>query len=152
SSAIGTPTSKRCWDTSMPIRYWWILSVSADGGAIRATTMASAGSQRTVRDENEVVKAELYHSIARLCHWLEAHDYQGYETFDGLSARYMRPLTFETKLLRTVLQQGIRRFPINLRTLLGRSTKAMGFFARGFSRLHEATGDRAWRDKAEHML
>jgi hypothetical protein len=43
-----------------------------------------------------------------------------------------------------------------LRPLLGiaksRSTKAMGFLARGFVRLHQATGDTVWRDKAEYAL
>ena len=83
-------------------------------------------------------------------------DYRGYDTFDGLNAKFARPLTFETKFLRTALQQGVRRFPINLRPLLGvaksHSTKGMGFLARGFMRLHEATGDPAWRRKAEFAL
>src|SRR5207248_3801838 len=50
----------------------------------------------------------------------------------------------------------VRRFPINLRPLLGvakgRSTKGMGFLARGFIRLHKATDDKAWGDKAEFVL
>ena len=54
------------------------------------------------------------------------------------------------------LQQGVRRFPINLRPLLGidksRSTKGMGFIAKGFMRMHEATGEaivaRQGRDRA----
>src|SRR5229473_1499779 len=89
-------------------------------------------------------KDRLYASIGRLCRWLEENDYRSYDTFDGLNARFLRPLTFNSKSLRTVLQQGVRRFPFNLRPLLGirrsRSTKAMGFFARGFIRLHQATG------------
>jgi rhamnogalacturonyl hydrolase YesR len=118
--------------------------------------MASAGRQRSSRDENALLKAELYASISRLCEWVEANDYRGYDTFDGLNARYVRPLTLETWPLRMLLQQGVRRFPINLRPLLGvprhHSTKAMGFFARGFIRLHDATGEREWRDKAEKVL
>ena len=58
--------------------------------------------------------------------------------------------------MRTVLLQGVRRFPLNTRPLLGikksRSTKGMGFLARGFIRLHQATGDRDWKDKAEFAL
>ena len=68
----------------------------------------------------------------------------------------MRPLTFETKFLRTVLQQGVRRFPVNLRPVLGitkeHSSKGMGFLARGFMRLHKTTGDQVWKDKAEFAL
>lgn len=105
---------------------------------------------------NHIVKAQLYESIVRLADWLAQNDYKGYDTFDGLNARFARPLTFETKFLRTALQQGVRRFPVNLRPLLGvaksHSTKAMGFLARGFMRMHEATGVASWRDKAVFAL
>lgn len=101
-------------------------------------------------------KAELVSSIQRLSRWLEEHDYRGYDTFDGLSARFVRPFTFNSPLLRTVLLQGVRRFPINLRPLLGvraeRSTKGMGFLARGFIRLNKATGDPVWNQKAQSAL
>jgi polysaccharide biosynthesis protein VpsJ len=104
---------------------------------------------------NDGLKCELYGSIGRLFEWLEKNDYRGYDTFDGLSA-FLRPLTFENKFLRIALQQSVRRFPLNTRPLLGikksHSTKGMGFLARGFLRLHEATGDPLWREKAEYAL
>src|SRR2546426_6875085 len=105
---------------------------------------------------NSAVKIKVHESICRLAEWLERNDYRGYDTFDGLNARFLRPLTLNSPFLRTVLQQGVRRFPINLRPLLGiipsRSTKGMGFLARGFLRLHEATCDTTWWEKAEHAL
>jgi polysaccharide biosynthesis protein VpsJ len=101
-------------------------------------------------------KREIYESIEQLSVWLEKNDYRGYDTFDGLNAKFVRPLLFNNNLLLTVLQQGVRRFPLNLRPVLGieksRSTKGMGFLARGFMRLHEATGDAAWRNKAKRAL
>lgn len=101
-------------------------------------------------------ESRLFESILQLFGWLEENDYAAYDTFDGLNARFVRPLTFENSLLRTVLQQGVRRFPINLRPVLGvaksKSTKGMGFLARGFLRLYRATGDVRWRAKAESML
>jgi hypothetical protein len=101
-------------------------------------------------------KSELYDCIGQLSDWLERNDYRGYDTFDGLNARWLRPLTFETPLLRTVLQQGIRRFPFNLRPLAGipksHSTKGMGFLARGFLRLHQATGNPIYQEKAAFTL
>ncbi len=121
-----------------------------------ASMTASAGKNLSSNASHQLAKEEIANSIDRLSVWLEKNDYRGYDTFDGLNAKYVRPLTFETKLLRTVLQQGIRRFPINLRPVLGveksRSTKGMGFLARGFMRLHQATGDKAWSDKAEMAL
>jgi rhamnogalacturonyl hydrolase YesR len=101
-------------------------------------------------------KRAIFESITRLSGWLEEHDYRGYDTFDGLNSKYARALTLDSVLLRTVLLQGVRRFPINLRPLLGiaaeRSTKGMGFLARGFIRLNRATGDAEWERKAEAML
>ena len=117
---------------------------------------ASLGETRAVHGSNQAAKDRICSSIEKLSHWLEENDYRGYDTFDGLNARFLRPLTFETKLLRTVLQQGVRRFPINMRAILGirkeHSSKGMGFLARGFIRLHEATGDPIWARNAEVAL
>ena len=60
---------------------------------------------------------EVHDSIWKLVEWLERNEYRGYDAFDGLNARFLRPLTFNNKLLRTVLQQGVRRFPVNLRPI-----------------------------------
>jgi len=117
---------------------------------------ASAGELQTARSTNAASRAEVHNAIVLVSRWLEEHDYRGYDTFDGLNAKRLRPLTFETNLLRTALQQGVRRFPLNLRPFLGvskeRSSKGMGFLARGFMRLHQATGEHAWADKAEFAL
>lgn len=121
-----------------------------------ASTTVSAGKDSSVQRSASGSKNRIFESISRLSGWLEKNDYRGYDTFDGLSAKYLRCLTFETKLLRIVLQQGVRRFPINMRSVLGirksRSTKAMGFIAKGFIRLQQATGDKLWGDKAESTL
>jgi polysaccharide biosynthesis protein VpsJ len=121
-----------------------------------ASTTASVGKEVPVSTDSPISKVQILESIERLSGWLEQNDYQGYDTFDGLNAKYLRPLTFETNFLRTILQQGVRRFPMNLRPLLGvpksRSTKGMGFLARGFMRLNQATGDAAWADRAQSAL
>jgi hypothetical protein len=116
----------------------------------------SVGNLSPARQGDQEASTRIYESIARLSGWLERNDYRGYDTFDGLSAKLLRPLTFNNKFLNIALQQGVRRFPINLRPLLGirqsHSTKAMGLFAKGFMRLHNTTGDPIWRDKAEFAL
>ena len=117
---------------------------------------ASVGNPPVPQVQTSAAKAQVFESIIRLSVWLEQNDYRGYDTFDGLNARFVRPFTFENRLLRTVLQQGVRRFPLNLRPLLGVekscSTKGMGFLARGFMRLHASTGDETWADKAKVAL
>lgn len=121
-----------------------------------ASMTVSVGKQPGYHGSGNALKDQLLESISRLSEWLEKNDYRGYDTFDGLNARFLRRLTFENKFLRTVLQQGVRRFPINMRPLLGisksHSSKGMGFLARGFMRLHQATGATDWRDKAELAL
>src|SRR5271169_5807133 len=121
-----------------------------------ASMTVSAGKKLGAGDNDTLSKDQILESIGRLSDWLEKNDYRGYDTFDGLSSKYLRPLTFETKLLRTVLQQGVRRFPLNVRPLLGipksRSTKGTGYLAKGFLRLAQATGEKSWGDKAESAL
>lgn len=120
------------------------------------STMVSVIERREDLGSNAASKVAIYKSIGQLSRWLEENDYRGYDTFDGLNAWFVRPLTFETKLLRTVLLQGVRRFPVNLRPALGikkeYSSKGMGFLARGFMRLHKATGDQVWADKSKFAL
>src|SRR5260370_10157161 len=121
-----------------------------------ASTMVSVGKGTGAEGVGGISKDQISESIGRLSDWLGKNDYRGYDTFDGLSAKYLRPLTFETKFLRTVLQQGVRRFPINLRPVLGipkdRSTKGMGYLVKAFIRLQQATGDKSWRDRSESTL
>jgi polysaccharide biosynthesis protein VpsJ len=118
--------------------------------------MTVAETQPVPPTERGSVTTEVYDSTLSLFGWLERNDYRGYDTFDGLSAKYLSPLTFGNKYMRIALQQGVRRFPLNLRPLLGidkgHSTKGMGFLARGFIRLHKTTGDPVWAEKAKFCL
>ena len=61
--------------------------------------MASAGSISLNR-ESTPAEEEILASIRRLSAWLEKNNYSGYDTFDGLNSRLLRPLTFNSALLR----------------------------------------------------
>lgn len=93
--------------------------------------------------------------VRKLDAWLERHDYKAYDPFDGLNARLLRPLAVGT-FGKQLLQQGVRRFPVNLRPLLGirpeHSSKGFGYLARGYLKLHRLTGDPRDLDKALHCL
>ena len=97
---------------------------------------------------------QLSESIARLDAWLEDHDYAAYDPFDGLDA-WVRPLAV-TPFSRQVLQQGVRRFPWNLRPVLGirpaTSTKAVGYLARAYLRLYRLRGELGHLAAAEGCL
>ena len=117
-------------------QHWWISCESQIAGVKMASTTVSAGKHSSASGTGRLSKEQISESLGRLSGWLEKNDYRGYDTFDGLNAKYLRPLTFETKFLRTVLQQGVRRFPLNVRPLLGipksRSTKGMGLSGQRF--------------------
>ena len=96
----------------------------------------------------------VYGVIQRLDGWIEAHHWRAYDPFDGLNA-WLRPLAIG-KLGCQLLLQGVRRFPWNLRPMLGIrpaiSSKGMGYLARGYLKLYRTTGDVHWQSKARHCL
>jgi hypothetical protein len=97
----------------------------------------------------------LQQSLLQLEAWVERHDYQAYEPFDGLSSP-LRRLTFGNLLLDRLLMQAIRQSPINLRPLAGvkplPSTKGRGYMVRGYFTLLHLTGASSYRDKAMEGL
>jgi len=99
--------------------------------------------------------ARLERSLDSVEAWVEAHHYRGYEPFDGLTS-YLFPLTFKNKLACQVLQQGVRRFPINLRPILGikalDSTKGRGYMAWGYLRRYQSSREELYKSKALALL
>ena len=85
-------------------------------------------------------------SLDRVEQWIETNDFKGYEPFDGLTS-FLYPLTLKNRLASQVLQQAVRRFPLNLRPLLGvrplDSTKGRGYVAWGYLKRYQAAGDAA---------
>ena len=94
-------------------------------------------------------------SIDSVEDWVEKHDYKGYEPFDGLTS-YLYKFTFGSRLLRQILQQSIRRFPLNIRPILGvkplDSTKGRGYMAWGYIKRFEATNKNKFKEKAFSCL
>jgi rhamnogalacturonyl hydrolase YesR len=93
-------------------------------------------------------------ALRSLDDWVERHDYQAYDPFDGLSG-WLRPLAVG-KVGRQLLQQGVKRFPANLRPIMGirpaTSSKGMGYLARGYLKLFRLTGDTAYLQKTSRCL
>lgn len=94
-------------------------------------------------------------ALNRLQGWVEAHEYRGYEPFDGLSS-WARPLAFGNQFAERILQQLVRQCPINLRPILGihtqDSTKGRGYMASGYLALYQVTHERQYLDKAACCL
>ena len=99
---------------------------------------------------------EIQQALLKLEQWVIRSDWKAYDTFDGLSSPLAPILTLGSPFLRQVWQQGVRRFPINLRPLLGikpdMSTKGMGFFAQGYLRLFQSCGRDEYLGRMRHCL
>jgi glycosyltransferase involved in cell wall biosynthesis len=117
--------------------------------SVVSRNLVSAYEALHLRRTSKMQNPNIGGSLAQIDRWVEQANWKAYDTFDGLSSPYARHLTFNHPLLKIVWQQGVRRFPLNLRPLLGvkpaMSTKAMGFFAQGYLRLFQTHG------QAEHL-
>jgi hypothetical protein len=93
----------------------------------------------------------VYESMKKVERWVEDHNYEAYEPFDGLSSAF-RPLTFRIELLERFLQQAVRQSPINIRPIVGvkplPSTKGRGYMAAGYMTLYKLTGHVDYKQKA----
>ena len=94
-------------------------------------------------------------SLDRVERWVEKHNYNGYEPFDGLSS-WFRPLAFGNLLAERLLLQLIRQCPVNLRPLMGvspkDSTKARGYMVAGYLIRYRLTRDLGYLQRAEACL
>jgi hypothetical protein len=100
--------------------------------------------------------SHIFDSLNKLEDWVEESGWKAYDTFDGLASPYARFITRNNALLKQVWQQGVRRFPINLRPILGikpgMSSKGMGFFAQGYLRLFKTHNSPRFLQKAKFCL
>ena len=85
-----------------------------------------------------------------------AVDYRGYEFDDFLDSPIVRALSFDNLLLKRIFIQVGERLPWNIRPLLAvrklPSTKANGFFARGYLHAYQATGEAQWLERRTALL
>lgn len=66
------------------------------------------------------MNSEIEQSLRRLQQYMQQAAYSGYDPYDGLSSPLFRlPILKSNKKIRFLAQQFIKRFPINLRPLLG---------------------------------
>lgn len=102
-----------------------------------------------------ITERELVRSLDLVQAWVEAHEYRGYEPFDGLSS-WARPLAFGSLLGERLLMQLIRQCPVNLRPLMGvspkESTKGRGYMAWGYLSRYRASQKKEYLDKAIRCL
>jgi len=101
------------------------------------------------------VQKRLESSLARVIHWVQEHDYKGYEPADGNSSMLF-PLTMERVWPMRVLQQIVLRSPFNIRPFLGitrhESAIGYGYMAWGYLTMLRGGASQAIRDEAASCL
>ena len=96
------------------------------------------------------------HSIKKLDEWISKNNWRDYDPFDGLNSNVLNFFAFNNHYLRIILEQSVRRFPLNLRPILGikkeTSTKGMAYCASGYLNLYQATHKQEYLEKMKHCL
>jgi hypothetical protein len=91
-------------------------------------------------------------SVDNLISWVEGHNYRAYDPGDG-SLSFLLPLTLNVPFFRRLLTAVVLRTPIHIRPWIGirphTSTKGMGYFAWGYTKMFALTGDESYRRRAE---
>ncbi len=103
---------------------------------------------------------EFQQKVQRVCvralAWARAQNYTGYNKHDGLNSPVLRALSLNNRWLRILFIQGVMRFPVNIRLLLGvkkvRNPKGIALFARSYLNLYRVNGDETFRREAESLL
>lgn len=83
-------------------------------------------------------------------------EYVGWDYGDGMSSRVLRALPVESKVLNLVVQETIKRAPINLRPLFvveqRRNFKGASLFAMANFTVYELTGDQSYLRDARELV
>jgi len=79
-------------------------------------------------------------NLQALAKYLEREGFRGYDPYDGLNSSFLSLLSCNSKYLRILFTQALKRLPLNLRPLLGvkkgYNPKALGLFLCGYAKLY----------------
>ena len=103
--------------------------------------------------------SEIHSATERLREYIESRNYRGYDPYDGLMSPLFKsgPL-YKSKLLRFGFQQFVKRFPLNIRPLMGIrkgcNPVTLGLCMQAYSNLIESQpGDREqWTGKITYLF
>ena len=94
-------------------------------------------------------------TLAETLRYARERDYTGWDYFDGMSSRVRRALPFETKWTNILIQEGIKRAPVNVRRLMlveqRQNFKGTALFAMANRRAHDRLGDDLYRREADRL-
>ena len=87
---------------------------------------------------------------------MKKNEYKGYEFDDFLGSKFLSALSFDNLFIRRGFVQVGKFLPVNIRPFIGirkiESTKANGFFAKGYLYAFKASGYEKWLQEALRLL
>lgn len=120
----------------------------ADGTPSLETTERADAIHRVTDD---AVTRALEDTLA----YARERDYVGWDYFDGMSSRFRRWLPFENKWANIAIQEGIKRFPVNVRRLMlveqRQSFKGTALFALANRAAAERFGEEGYGREADRL-
>jgi len=94
--------------------------------------------------------------IHQLLSYIESNDYAGYDPYDALNSPLLRMIGKKSKWARILFTQVFRRFPINLRGMLGvkkgHNPKGLGLFLGAYAKLFAVEKKSEYLEKIDYLL
>lgn len=94
--------------------------------------------------------------LQALLGYIESKDYAGYDPYDALNSPLLNVLSRTSKWMRIVFTQGLKRFPANVRPILGirraHNPKGIGLFLWGYSKLYKVEKQPEHLARIEYLL
>jgi len=94
--------------------------------------------------------------IRQLLSYIESNDYAGYDPYDALNSPFLRMLCKKSKWARIAFTQMLRRFPVNLRAMLGvkkgQNPKGLGLFLCAYAKLYAVEKKPEYLENIDYLL
>lgn len=94
--------------------------------------------------------------LTSLLSYIERYDYAGYDPYDALNSPFLKLLGRKSKWIRIAVTQALRRFPVNIRPILGvrreHNPKAIGLFLWDYAKLYKVEKKTEYWAKVEYLL
>lgn len=102
------------------------------------------------------IEIKIKYSLDKLEDYLNTTDLKGYDPYDALNSMILTWLSFNSKILKIVYTQSLKRSPINFRPLLlikkDYNPKGLGLFLSGYLKLYALTKSEKYLKKIHKII
>ena len=103
-----------------------------------------------------MIKTEVQHCLEEILSYIELEYYAGYDPYDALNSPLLKALSCNKRFFRIAFIQVLKRFPFNIRPLLGIkkdfNPKGIGLFLWGYAKLYGIERKKEYLEKIDYFL